>query len=324
MKSCDPVLADDERKALHVNQCVLQKMRIALSCLALASISVHAQDDMIGQLGGTDPLRSYTTASFKTTRVINGHSVEHTAHGVLDFKIGHRFGFVNGGINEFFGLDGATVRLGLDYGVTDRLMVGIGRSGFQKTVDGFAKYKILRQCDEGCTMPVSLSVLATSSITTLKKEQLEWYDPERTDYFTHRLAYTFQVIVGRKFSERITLQLNPGVVHRNLVGRNEEKNDVFHISGAGRVKLSKRVAVNAEYFHVLPDQIDSKYRNSVSLGFDIETGGHVFQLHFTNSTGMFERAFITETLGDVSNGDIHFGFNISRVFTLHTPKPKKI
>jgi hypothetical protein len=160
-------------------------------------------------------------------------------------------------------------------------------------------------------------------MTTLKQTDLPWYDPARQDYFTHRLAYTFQLIIGRKFNERVTLQLNPGVVHRNLVGRADEPNDVIHISGAGRFKLTKRVAINAEYFHVLPNQLADGTTNSLSLGFDIETGGHVFQLHFTNSTGMFERAFITETTGSWGDGDIRYGFNISRVFTLHDPKKKK-
>ncbi len=299
--------------------------RSYLLILALGTTPLFAQDDLLDLLGAdsasTEP--EYTNASFKTTRVINGHSLENTAHGVLDFKIGHRFSPVNGGANEFFGLDGATIRLGLDYGVTDRLMIGLGRSSFEKTVDGFAKYKFLRQCDQGCGMPITLAVLATASMNGLK-QSVFWPYPEdvRTYYFSHRMAYTFQLIVGRKFSERLTLQLNPGLVHRNLVATDEEPNDVIHVSGAGRVKLSKRVALNLEYFYVLPDQIDERYTNSLSLGFDIETGGHVFQLHFTNSTGMFERAFITETVDKWSDGGIRFGFNISRVFTLHDPKQK--
>ena len=134
------------------------------------------------------------------------------------------------------------------------------------------------------------------------------------------MGYSFQLIVGRKFSDRFTVQLNPGVVHRNLVSSIDDPNDVIHISGGARVKLSKRIAINGEYFYVLPDQLPVDYRNSLSMGFDIETGGHVFQLHFTNSTAMYERGFITETVGDWGNGDIHFGFNISRVFTVHTPK----
>ncbi|MBL0126923.1 MAG: hypothetical protein IPP83_05565 [Flavobacteriales bacterium] len=294
----------------------------ALATVAMIH-SAHAQDDLIGQLGEEKSAPVYSTAAFKTTRVINGHSLENTGHGVLDFRINHRFGFINGGAQEFFGLDGATVRLGFDYGVTDRLMVGIGRSGFQKTVDGFAKYRFLQQCDAGCSMPVTLAVVAASSMTTLPANQVPWYSEDRMDYFTNRLSYAFTVIVGRKFSDKFSFQLNPGVVHRNLVASSADANDVIHISGAGRMKLTKRIALNAEYFYVLRGQLPEHYKNSLSVGFDLETGGHVFQLHFTNSTGMFERAYITETVGDWANGDIHFGFNISRVFTVHTPKRPK-
>lgn len=298
-------------------------IRSAIVALSLCASPLFAQDDLLKLLGDEETGPTYATASFKSTRVINGHSLENTARGVLDFRISHRFGYVNSGVDGFFGLDDATIRLGLDYGITDRLMVGIGRSSYQKTVDGFTKYKILRQCTSGCSMPITLSFLATSSITTLQTEQLPWYDPTRTDYFTHRLAYTFQVILGRKFNENLSLQLNPGLVHRNLVGRAEEANDVIHISAAGRFKLTKRLALTTEYFYVLPDQIDAKYHNSFSVGVDIETGGHVFQLQFTNSTGMFERSFITETEGQWGKGDIRYGFNISRVFTVAKPKKPK-
>jgi hypothetical protein len=292
-----------------------------LAALLACTTSVTAQDDLLQLLGDEETGPDHTTASFKTTRVINSHSLENTAHGVLDFKIGHRFGFLNNGISDFFGLDGADVRLGFDYGVTDRLMVGIGRSGFQKTVDGFAKYKVLRQCNSGCSMPVTLAVVAASSMTTAVKEEVEWYGPDRQDYFTHRLSYSGQIIVGRKFSESFTMQVMPGIVHRNLVKLASDDNDVLNIGAGARFKLTKRVSINGEYFHVLRDPIDGYY-NSASVGFDIETGGHVFQLHLTNSTGMFERAYITETVGDWGNGDIHFGFNISRVFTVHHPKKK--
>ena len=290
--------------------------------IALAS-SASAQDDLLELLGEEEAEPVYTSASFKTTRVINGHSLENTAHGVLDFRINHRFGMLNSGANELFGLDDAFIRLGLDYGITQKLQIGVGRSSFDKNIDGFIKYKFLRQCDSGCEMPLTLAVVASSNLNTAPSTALPWYDPTRTDYFSHRMGYSFQLIVGRKFSENFTVQLNPGVVHRNLVPTLADPNDVIHISGAARMKITKRVAVNGEYFFVLPDQLPDQYFNSLSLGFDIETGGHVFQLHFTNSTAMFERGFITETNGDWGNGDIHFGFNISRVFTLHDPKKAK-
>ena len=285
--------------------------------------ALPAQDDLLSLLGEEEEdLVVLTDASFKTTRVINSHSLENVAHGVLDFKIGHRFGFLNEGFNEFFGLDQATIRLGLDYGVTPELMVGIGRSSYQKTVDGFVKYKLLRQCDQGCNMPITLAGVAAMSMNTQEEEDLPWYDPTVENYFSHRLAYSFQLIAGRKFSESFTLQLMPGLVHKNLVPDSTYAHDILNMGVAGRIKLTKRVAINAEYFYVPPDMLEEGYYNSFSIGVDIETGGHVFQLHATNSTGMFERAYITETVGQWSEGDIHFGFNISRVFTLHDPKAK--
>ncbi len=300
--------------------------------LLILVLPAAAQDDLLGLLGPDSVSTEYTSASFKTTRVINSHSLENTAAGVLDFKISHRFGLLSEGVGNFFGLDQASIRLGLDYGITNRIMVGIGRSSYQKTVDAFVKYKLLRQCQSGCNMPVTAAIVLASSITTLQADQVPWYDPARTDYFSNRLAYVVQVIVGRKFTESFTMQLMPGVVHRNLVRYTEEKNDVYNVGVAGRIKLTKRVAINAEYFYVLPNQLaeptaaqlaldpNAGFTNSLSAGFDIETGGHVFQLHVTNSTGMFERAVITETTNHWEDGEIHYGFNISRVFTLHTPK----
>jgi hypothetical protein len=291
--------------------------------LLSASLAARAQDDLLKLLGPDSTEVEYTSASFKSTHVINGQSLENVAHGVLDFRISHRFGFVNTGIQELFGLDQASFRMGFDYGLSDRIMIGIGRSTYQKTVDGSVKFKLLRQCDQGCTMHVTLDLLAATSVTTLVPQQVPWYGEGREDLFTNRLSYCFQAVVGRKFSEGFSLQLSPGVVHRNLVATPEESNDLMNVGIAGRAKCSKRVALTAEYFYVRPDQGPREpFHNSLGVGVDIETGGHVFQLQFTNSTGMFERAFITETSGDFFEGDIHFGFNISRVFTIYDPKAK--
>ncbi|HMU13523.1 MAG TPA: DUF5777 family beta-barrel protein [Flavobacteriales bacterium] len=290
---------------------------------ALLFLPTRAQDDLLSLLGQDSAVKEYTNASFKTTRVINAHSLENTAHGVLDARINHRFGLLSEGVGNFFGLDESTIRIGFDYGVTDRLMIGIGRSSYQKTIDGFAKYKILRQCDAGCTMPVTLAVVASTAVTTLQADEVPWYEEGRKDYFSHRLSYSFQVILGRKFSDAFSMQIMPGSVHRNLVATVDDRNDIFNVGVAARYKFLRRLAINTEYFYVLPDQGPrDAYNNSLSVGFDIETGGHVFQLHFTNSTGMFERAFITETSGDFFKGRIHYGFNISRVFTLYDPKKK--
>ena len=256
-------------------------------------------------------LTIYTTATFKTTRLVNGHSVENVAKGVMDVKISHRFGHINEGGYELFGLDKATMRMGIDYGITRYLMVGIGRSTYQKTYDGYFKLKILRQSKGKKKMPITLSYVPTIALRTLK-----YADPTINNYFSSRLFYTHQLIIGRKFSEGTSIQLMPTFVHQNLVTGVNDPNDMFAIGIGGRQKLTKRISFNIEYYYQLPDYKLPGTTNSLSVGFDIETGGHVFQLHFTNSQGMNERTFISDTKGRWEKGDILFGFNISRVFTI--------
>ncbi len=274
------------------------------------SVSAQEEEDLLSLLG-EEETTNYTTASFKANRVVNLHSLENTAAGELDIKISHRFGFLNGSFYELFGLDQATIRIGGDYGITDRLMVGIGRSSFEKTYDAFVKFKLLRQSTGKRSTPFTVCLLGTTAIKTIK-----FADPNRENYFSSKLYYTGQLIIGRKFSDAFSMQLSPTIVHRNLVVTEIEENDVLALGAAARVKLGKRTSINGEYIYVLPNQLASGYRNSLSVGFDIETGGHVFQLHFTNSTSMIEKGFITETVGDWADGDIHFGFNISRVFNI--------
>ncbi|HOZ78711.1 MAG TPA: DUF5777 family beta-barrel protein [Ferruginibacter sp.] len=254
---------------------------------------------------------NYTSATFKTTRLVNGHTVENAAKGVLDVKISHRFGTVNKGAYELFGLDNATMRMGLDYGVSKRMMVGFGRSTFQKTYDAFVKYKLLRQSSGKRKMPVTVSYVGTIALMGMR-----WADTSRKNYFSSRLSYTHQLIIGSKLSEGISLQLMPTFIHRNLATLADEPNDLYAVGAGGRFKLTKRLSFNAEYYYQIPGYKVEGTTNPLSLGFDIETGGHVFQLHFTNSTGMTERNFISGTTGKWEKGDVLFGFNISRVFTI--------
>ncbi len=273
--------------------------------------SASAQEDDLLSLLEEEETFNYTTATFKANRVVNMHSLENTSGGVLDIKISHRFGFLSGGPYEFFGLDQATIRIGGDYGVTDRLMVGIGRSNFEKTFDVFAKFKLLRQSTGKRNTPISLCLLGTTAIKTIKPS-----DPTRENFFSSKLYYVGQLIIGRKFSNAFSIQFSPTIVHRNLVTSEIEENDILALGTAARIKLGKRTSLNGEYIYVLKAQLAPGFRNSVSLGIDIETGGHVFQLHFTNSTSMIEKGFVAETVGDFWDGDIHFGFNISRVFNI--------
>ena len=263
------------------------------------------------EMNSTKDMTFYTTATFKTTRLVNGHSVENVAKGVLDVKISHRFGNLNEGFYELFGLDKATMRIGFDYGITNTLMIGVGRSTYQKTYDAFFKLKILRQSKGKRKMPITLSYVPTIAYRSLK-----WEDPAIKNYTASRLSYSHQLIIGRKFSEGTSLQLMPTFIHQNLVTGANDPNDLFAIGIGGRQKITKRISINVEYYYQLEDYKLPGTKNSLSVGFDIETGGHVFQLHFTNSPGMNERTFIADTKGGWDKGDILFGFNISRVFTI--------
>jgi hypothetical protein len=251
----------------------------------------------------------YVQQTFKDTRVVNGHSVETNDAGELKFIIQHRFGRVNGGGYELFGLDQSNVRIAFDYGITHNLTVGIGRSSFEKTYDGFLKYKLIKQKKTG--FPVTITAYASMACNTLK-----WEDPNRKNYFTSRLYYAYQLLIARKFHDRISLQLMPTLLHRNLIPDNTVKHDVYALGAAGKFQVSKQISLQLEYYYALPNQLAPDKTNSLSLGIDIETKGHVFQLHVSNSRGMTERFYIADTNGDVSAGDLHIGFNISRDFRM--------
>lgn len=290
---------------------------LIISAICGLGFNSWAQDDLdlLEELGEDSTEVNYATASYKSTRIINSISLENTAEGVLDLRISHRFGTLSSGIDEFFGLDNAVTRIGFDYGVTPWLMVGIGRSTYEKAYDGFFKAKILRQSTGAKNMPVSLQFFSSMMINSLKAA-----NPSQ-DLFTSRMGYTFQAIVGRKINKGTTIQLMPTLVHRNFVETKAEKNDVFVLGIGGRQKFSRRSALTYEFHYVLPDQLGSQYLNySFSVGVDIETGGHVFQLFLTNSAGMNEQQFLTQNTGDWADGDIRLGFNISRVFTVKKPK----
>lgn len=296
--------------------------------LGIPLFPVFAQDDLMNMLENKakdSSTTEYTTATFKSVRVINGQSIETVGKGVLSFVISHRFGEFSSGAYNFFGLDNATIRLGFEYGITDRLEIGCGRNSLNKIYDGYLKYKLLRQSKGARVMPVSVTLFASTTVQSLK-----WTDTSIADDFSNRLSYTYQVLIARKFNKNLSLQLSPTLIHRNLVDYRDIQNDIFALGIAGRYKLSKRVALNVEYFYLFPGQTYYKigndkfnYNNSLSIGFDIETGGHVFQLHCTNSMGMIEKAFIGETVGDWTKGNIMFGFNVSRPFNLAAKKKPK-
>lgn len=294
----------------------MNKKLFLLIAIFIASAASRAQDadSLLNTI--TTPKTDYVSATFKATRILNGHSVEQMMEGQLDFRIHHRFGPVNGGAYNLWGLDQSNVFFGLEYGATDWLMVGVGHSQFEKDYDGFLKFRLWRQSTGEKDMPVSISGLVESDINTLT-----WADPTRQNYLSSRLAYTFQGLVARKFSDEFSLQLSPTIVHKNLVALATDWNNAFAMGIGARYKVTARMSVNVEYYYTYqhPPVGQSRLPDSFSVGCDIETGGHVFQIMLTNSLVMIERGFIADlgNNGSWSDGGIHLGFNISRVFTLY-------
>ena len=283
-------------------------MRYLIIFALFCSPIVKAQDDLFSLLEVEDTPQE-VTATFKGTRIINGQSVELPAKGNLQFLIEHRFGTINSGAYELWGLDQAQMRMSFDYGLTNNTAIGLARNSFQKTFEASIKSRLVRQKMNGGS-PISIT-----SYNAVFANSIRWANPERANLFSSRLSYAHQIMIARKFNSSLSLQLTPSLIHRNLVDKKDVNNDYVALGIGGRYKLTKRVSLNAEYFYQFK-RLNELFENSLSIGFDIETGGHVFQLHVTNSQGMFERAFIGETTGKWSAGDLYFGFNISRVFGL--------
>ena len=296
------------------------KILLLLAFFGWLGFAATAQtDDMEAVLNeAAENKTDYTGATFKSTRISNSHSIENTKPMHLDVRIEHRFGRLNQGAYELYGLDQATIRLGLDFGITDRLMVGVGRSTYQKTYDGFLKYKFLRQSTGKRSFPFTAAAVASTYTNTIRYTDAE----EEYLEFQHRMDYAVQLLFARKFSERFSFQLMPTYLHRNYVREGAGPNDVFSFGGGGRFKITKGVAINAEYYALLDGGMRDDFQDALSIGVDIETGGHVFQLLFTNAQPVIENAFIAENPHNFFEGDIHFGFNIVRTFSFRRGKKK--
>ncbi|MCW3079023.1 DUF5777 family beta-barrel protein [Segetibacter sp.] len=280
--------------------------------LFLFATSSFAQDSslltMLNDSLSSDAKANITTGTFQATQLINTPTVEAPAKKTLQFLIMHRFGELSDGGYELFGLDNAEIRFGLDYGISDVLSVGVGRSSLDKTFDANFKLKLLRQTVG--KIPVSVSFYELLSYTSFPRKSEK---PFLTSRF--RTAYTSQLLIARKFSRKLSLQVSPALIHFNMVAAAKDKNDVFALGVGGRMKITNRMSIDAEY-NILPGNqvVSADVYNSLSLGLDIETGGHVFQLVFTNSRGMISPYYLAKTTGQWKDGNIFFGFNISRVF----------
>ncbi len=296
----------------------MNKLYILLVTLIVSTISVAqtGADSLLNDLAATTtPKTDKVFNTFKSVRVINTQSVEMLAAGALDFRILHRMGMVKNGIKDLFGLDNASMRMSFDYGITKDLTVGVGRSTYKKELDALLKYRIKQQATGLKSFPISIVAVGGIVCNTLP-----WTDPNRKNYFSSRLAYYGQLLLARKVSNNFSVQLTPSIVHRNLVELNTDENDVVSIGFGSRVKVSKRVAIVVDASPVVFGNRKGYNTMPLAIGVDIETGGHVFQLHFTNSVGMNEKAVITETTQRWDKSEFQFGFNLSRMFTVKKNK----
>ena len=305
--------------------------KIILLLLCFIQMNAFGQDDLMAMLEKEAAKETvYTQATFKGGRMINGQTVETIAKKHLNFWISHRFGAINSGfIDNFFGLDEAKIRLGVEYGLTDQWLVGTGRSSIEKTYDFYTKYKLLRQSNR---IPVTMTLyggMATNTMAsgfTMQSGTIMRYSNN-----LQRQSYMGQVLIARKFNDKFSLQLMPTILHNNKAESSYFSNDQISMGMGGRYKLNNRFSISAEYYKNLVDKkkfadqsgSDYPYQDSFSMGVDIETGGHVFQLHVTNARGMTEKHFIGQTMGSWANQDIFYGFNIARTFSFD-PAAKKL
>lgn len=272
-------------------------------CLFLASMS-YSQDDLLKSLDSTQVEESYSTATFKALQLVTLQSTKMPAKKEFYFVVSHRFGSVKDGLDSFFGLDNATTKLGGIYGVTDWLSVSLSRHTLNKMYETGVKYRMMRQDD---SFPVDIVGYSVADINTfLEEDQYPGLE------FKHRVTTVQQLLLSRKISKKLSLELAPSFVHKNLYNPDIEKDNQFSLGGGGRYKITKRLSVNLEYMHNF-DTPDF-YENPLSVGLDIETGGHVFQLIFTNSQSMSESGYLTNASGEWGKGDFFFGFNLYRVF----------
>ena len=294
------------------------KKILLISFLIISSaFTLSAQDiDPMSLLQGLAeaPKDEPVIATFKATRLINQQTIEEGGTRSLDFRIHHHFGPFNSGAYDFWGIDGgASIRLGLEYSYNGRLQFGLGRTSYEKQIDGFLKYRLLRQSKSG-SMPISVTLFSGAYRNGIKGLQIGGID--KFKYASDRLSFVQQIIIARKIDDKLSIQITPTMVHYNLVDNLADNNDAYFLGIAGRYKISNRTAITYEYGAKLLNYSESKYYDSMGIGLDIETGGHVFQMFLTNSFGMTENQTFARTNSSWADRGFRLGFNVSRMFTL--------
>lgn len=287
-------------------------MKYLLSCILVFFTMGYAsaQDDLLNQL---DTVKSkekeVEMSAFKGLQIGNMQSTKLAAKGEWYMLVSHRFGDLTEGLDNFFGLDNALTKIGGLYGATKWLTLGASRQTYNKIYELTAKYKLANQEIDG--FPLTIVGYNTMDINSALKTS-EFPNLQ----FTDRLAFTTQLLISRKFSEKFSFEVAPIYVHKNLYDDIVEQKDLFLVGAGARYKIAKRLSINLEYAArvSLPEEFVSPYHNPLTVGLDIETGGHVFQLVVSNSQPMNDVAVFSNTSGDWNGGSIYFGFNMYRSF----------
>lgn len=319
---------------------IIYRKTLVIFSFIILSFNAFSQEDLLSLLDSIEPSTTHdkVIATFKTSKIINMQSTETVKAKTMDFRVTHRFGSMGaasgGGAHTLFGLDNAAdIRISFDFGITDNLTLGVGRSKQKELIDGLIKYRLLSQTTDN-HIPVSLAFYGDMSYNP--QEATLFYigmaaDPGFKQNDIHRFSYTSQLLIARKFGSRLSVQIAPTFQHRNFVLNNvnpendaEETNDLFSLGGGFRLKITKRMSIIADYYYTF-----SKYRTNntaspfyspLAVGIEIETGGHVFHINYTNSAGIIENNYIPNTTDSWLKGGYKLGFNISRVFNIGRKK----
>jgi len=275
-------------------------------CLLLVPACMFPQDTILEEIGFQDTSK-IAEAAFKGLKIVNFESTKMVHRREFYFVVSHRFGSISNGFDDFFGLDAANTRLHFLYGISDGFNVAVSRNSFNKTYDLSIKYRLLQQ-QEG--VPVTFVGYSQLAVNTLLEEALI----ARPVTFSDRVSVTQQLLISRKVTENLSLELMPTYFYEGYVDYAPQDNSQFALGIGGRYKLSKRLSLNVDYGWHLNRAAGSPFVNPLSVGIDIETGGHVFQLHFTNAQPTFESGYLGNAVGNWGDGVIYFGFNLSRVF----------
>ena len=277
------------------------------SIIIFVSISMflYSQEDLLGLIEDDTPKTIPVKATFKATRIVNAQSIEMPKPKILEFMILHRFGSMTNGAYDLFGMDEAVIRFDLKYGFSERVSIGLGRSSLNKTYDIFTKLKIIEQRTGHRSFPISLVLFSKMEIETITKDMA----------MNNRYTYDAQLLIAKKFNRSFSLQLMPTFIHRNLVENHNDSHDLISLGIGGRMKITRRTSINFDTFFPIGKRVET-YRQGWGIGYDIETGGHVFQLMLTNARGSFESEYIESAKGRIEDLDLYLGFNIARVFYL--------